>query len=449
MYHSRRLESSASVRRTNIEQRGSSPVNRSLAPEPSFVSTYSGQSLRSLSRPQIRSIDELTIVRGNVPADLLAQWHALEWDAAMTPFQRCDWLEQWRLHCGTSTGTEMVTAFGCAAGHLVLVLPFFIERRRGLTALTWRGYQLNDYCGPIATRALLRGLECSEALGLIRFIVKTLGGMDIVYMTKQPQSLARLPNPFVLPRSEIYHVGAHAIQLGESWGTFYAERRSRNSRRRFKDKVNALGKLGDLRFQIAAQPAEKSRLVELCIALKSEQLRHLGYFDPFAEHCSKQLLSAYARIAKDDSFWVASLMLSDRPIAVAFGFADDAEWLLYQIAMERGEMARFSPGTILLQHLMEHCIGAGIKRFDLSLGDEDYKMAWCDEHTRLHLSVVPVSLLGHAYALGLPIRSRLRRQIVARPLVHAAAKRMRALLAGQAALPDAVKPLFNLFRGRK
>ncbi len=63
------------------------------------------------------------------------------------------------------------------------------------------------------------------------------------------------------------------------------------------------------------------------------------------------------------------------------------------------EVSRFSPGDLLLHHLVGEQTARGRLSFDLGVGEARYKASICDETIALVETVWPVSLRGHAYAL--------------------------------------------------
>jgi len=61
-----------------------------------------------------------------------------------------------------------------------------------------------------------------------------------------------------------------------------------------------------------------------------------------------------------------------QPVAAAFGFQDDRAYYLYNSAYDPAAAAS-SPGVVLVDLVVRHCIGEGLSRLDLLKGDEPYK----------------------------------------------------------------------------
>lgn len=374
-------------------------------------------------------VDQVAVIRGELPLRGIEDWRSLEQSGLLTPFQRHEWLVQWQRQCAAADHEDAVTALCYHNGQPVLILPLSLWRRWGVTCLSWQAHRVNDYCGPILHPSILGLLDESRVTRLLRQVADQVGGVDLYYLPKQLPSVAGQANPFVLAQSERYHAGIHAVSLGNDWESYYKAQRSAKSRRRLKEKFAALHRLGEVKFHIADTGTEKSKIVATCLDLKSQQLAKLGHWDPFLDADLRQLFSAYAETEQNDRFWAVALTVNGEPAAVAFGYSDQKQWLLYQMAMASGPAAQYSPGTLLLHKLMQHCIGQNVSRLDLSLGDESYKLEWCNEHGSLTTSFLPLSLAGTSCLMVLKARAMAHRLIISHPAAYELGKRIKAGLA--------------------
>ena len=82
----------------------------------------------------------------------------------------------------------------------------------------------------------------------------------------------------------------------------------------------------------------------------------------------------YRRIAVSDVPWLrfTRLVWNRRPIAFHFGFSYDASYLYYKPTFEI-DLARRSPGQVMLRQLLVAATAEGCETFDLGLGAEPYK----------------------------------------------------------------------------
>lgn len=89
------------------------------------------------------------------------------------------------------------------------------------------------------------------------------------------------------------------------------------------------------------------------------------------------------------------------------------------------EIARSSPGDLLLHSLLRDLVARGVGRFDLGVGEARYKNAVCDETIALVDSVIPATPLG---ALATPILAaltRAKRALKQNPRLFASLTRLR------------------------
>jgi CelD/BcsL family acetyltransferase involved in cellulose biosynthesis len=92
------------------------------------------------------------------------------------------------------------------------------------------------------------------------------------------------------------------------------------------------------------------------------------------------------------------------------------------------EVARTSPGEILLIDLIKLQCQAGITSFDLGVGEARYKTTICDERDELVDSFLPVTLKGRIFAGVARSKRSAKRWIKTQPRLLALAHRASGLL---------------------
>jgi CelD/BcsL family acetyltransferase involved in cellulose biosynthesis len=348
---------------------------------------------------------------------------ALE-NGVSTAFQSPAWLASWRRHVGAALDCTPVRAVAYKGSGAVMDLSLVLKPAFGIRVLAWQADELNDYCGPVAEPSLLASLSEADVRALLGSIAEAAGGADAIWLQKQVRSYGALPNPFVSASAIPYHIKSHAVAWTQSWMSHYAGSRSTKTRRRLKDKLRALQKRGELVIRLSESEAEARALVARGIEMKAAQLAKAGHWNPFESAAVQSHLIEYFGDRTNGETWVAVLELDGRPLAVSFGFRDAERWLLYQIAMEIGPLAQFSPGTHLLMFLLHASSKAGVQLFDLSIGDESYKLQWCNVTQELMSDVFPLTLRGAAVSPLIRLSDHIRLAIAARPALLQHAKRL-------------------------
>ena len=377
-------------------------------------------------RPDVAISLRIGVRSGFEATDLLRR-NADHW---MTPFQIPVWRSAWQHRFGAIENTQPVTAILKRAGRTVAILPLAVHETHKLRILTWHAGEQSDYGAPIVRQGQIEAFSTLSGSTVLRDIAADIGGIDLVYLPKQPLSIGGATNPLVLPGSVSHHAGAHAISFvpGESWDQFLIRKRSASTRQQLRKKARVLEKAGEVAFHVAATPEEARPLVIHCLAAKSKQLAQLGHHDPFASPDVRSFLHEFFAAGAGNETWAVSLTLDGGLLATAVGFARPNGWLLYQMAMDGDHVAHASPGTQLLMRIMQHCIANNIPRLDLALGDESYKLEWCDEHQALVSSVLPLTVRGHVAAAGLSFKARLQKKIAGNPRLYDLGKTLKRRL---------------------
>src|SRR5262245_8073486 len=92
--------------------------------------------------------------------------------------------------------------------------------------------------------------------------------------------------------------------------------------------------------------------------------------------------------------------------------------------------SRYSPGLILLQHLIAHCAERGFASFDIGPGEARYKSFFCKELELIYDSILPLSPRGHALAIPLRLYFRARSMAKRSAFLSRVLRSMRALKRG-------------------
>ena len=93
-----------------------------------------------------------------------------------------------------------------------------------------------------------------------------------------------------------------------------------------------------------------------------------------------------------------------------------------------GRLTRFGPGVFHLRELLAHAIKIGLRRFDFTIGDEQYKLEWSDLRLRLYDYSTAATWRGRLESLVFTARRRAKRFIKQTPSIWRLACRLRSTL---------------------
>jgi CelD/BcsL family acetyltransferase involved in cellulose biosynthesis len=228
---------------------------------------------------------------------------------------------------------------------------------------------------------------------------------DMILLHNQPTIWNSKPNPFAALDPSPSPSFAYGATIGADADAFLKRIDSAATRKKLKSKATKLAALGPLHFERAEGP-ERARTV-LSVFIDQKTLRFTQkHRDPGVGGVAmRAFLDAIATgrgggaLALD----LYALSVGDRIVATYGGLPRGRAWHgMFNSFNPAPEIARSSPGELLLRHVIRDLSSRGVERFDLGVGESRYKSAICDETIELADVVVPVTLAGR---LGAPLES--------------------------------------------
>jgi CelD/BcsL family acetyltransferase involved in cellulose biosynthesis len=336
-------------------------------------------------------------------------------------FQCADILELARdtLICARNAEPLFVAILGANDEPLALI-PLSIERHNQTRVLTFLDGGFSDYNAPVLFPSAQNwGREIMETVwqGLRRI----LPPFDIAVFDKMPERIFDFANPFVLLRTSTHPADGHAITLSGTWDELKKKLpHGHNSRYQ----TRRLDKRGKLSFQVADTPEKYDALLDALMRQKSRRyletrgvdgLDRPGYRDFLRK--AKNLLSPMGPVH------LFALAIDDTIIATSWGYVDGSRFYYLVLSFEGGEWRTYSLGRLMLNGLLEWCIARGLKVLDCGVGDEGFKLEYCDVSIPLHQAEIPATAKGRIYLLMRNTKKKLletKLWAVLRPIVKGA-----------------------------
>lgn len=377
--------------------------------------------------------------------DIESEWRTFERSADRTPFQSFDWLDKWQRHIGSKRGTHPAIVVGSAAdGSILFILPLAIERARFGARLKWLGSDRCDYNAPLLAPGFADlGLDWNAEWRRIKRSILTIRSLrfGLVDFAKMPARIGRQPNPMLALRTTRNANDAHIATLGDDWNAFYQARRSSSSRKSQRKQINRLADLGPVRFRTCETPQQTTQAVSILVQQKRRALARMGVADIFESPGAQDF---YADVTTDPA--LSELVHVSRydvgaevgAVSVGLTFAD--RYYLILSSYNDGPMSRHGPGRAHLIELLRFATERGSARFDFTIGNEPYKLDWCDVQVPLfdHLSAQSPS--GNVTRLPIAVSRLVRRWVRKDPRawrVYTGMRRRFGGLRGKGATPSA------------
>ncbi len=355
--------------------------------------------------------------RVDVHEDIHAAWDAwaeLEDDCPGTIYQSRRFLVPWMATFGIfERMTPMIVVAHNSSGAPVALLPFGIYRR-----------------GPVSIAGFLGGVDSNANIGLYRpgftFSPADLESLlraaaakarlkpDLFLLINQPQNFAGAKNPLDIFPHQSSASQSHCAELTSSPRDLLAARMSKESAKKLRRKHKRLSEAGSLRYFTARTPLEIAQVLDVFYQLKLARFHQKGIRSNFDMPESRSFLerACCTTNAETAAIELHALALGERMIAIyGSGAHGDHLHLLFNAFDMSEDVARYTPGDVLLMEMLERKCSEGARSFDLGIGEARYKEMWCDRTEPMFDSILALSPLGHAYRIVESTRRHAKRWI--------------------------------------
>lgn len=342
-------------------------------------------------------------------AAIEARWRSLWTDCRGYAFQSFDWLSIWQRTLGEPLGwTPCIVEWRDPDGRTLALWPLGRRREGPLQVLSFLGGDVTDYHAPLLHPAFAAALSPADAPHVWNDMLRQCPRIDIVRVRRMPVQFADgSTNPFARLPGAASHESAHAALLPADIGAFRAARAAAlfaDTRRQMR----RLSERGTLRIEPVVPAGDQARVWQALVAQKSRRWRDTGAPDGFAH---PELVDFYQRLTdgplQDMQAVLSALYLDDRPIATHWGLRCGNRFYWLMPAYD-ADWSRYSPGRLLMESVIGHCIDAGLAVFDLTVGDEPYKLQWADTHMPMVDLLQARSLPGRMAVQLTRLRARAR-----------------------------------------
>jgi CelD/BcsL family acetyltransferase involved in cellulose biosynthesis len=367
-------------------------------------------------------------------ADIEAEWRAFERYADCTAFQTFDWLSTWQTHIGALDGVTPAVVVGRRGdGAIAVILPLAVQQAGGARALSWLGSDLNDCNAPLFASDFAAHLDAMAFAELWQRIIQLLSDnarlrFDFVSLEKMPSLIGGYANPMLALGVTLHPSGYYVTQLSGGWEAYYTAKRSSATRRRDRTKRKKLGEFGEVRMVHPQGPNDILATLDTLMAQKSRSFARMGVANLFARPGHAEFYRALAAGPNSNDFvHVSRLDCGEQVAAANLGLAFRGVYYHLLASHTDSELSRFGPGAAHLNELLAHAIDRGCKAFDFTIGDEPYKLDWCDTGDKLYDHLAAANARGTLAVTLMSIKQRLKRGIKQTPALWKAYTKVRAL----------------------
>jgi CelD/BcsL family acetyltransferase involved in cellulose biosynthesis len=171
------------------------------------------------------------------------------------------------------------------------------------------------------------------------------------------------------------------LRLEGTWDELYPRLRDRKSRYNLRRSAGQLAKLGEVAIIDYTTAADVDAHLGEAFDLYARRPRGIDAPWRFSGAIGRRMYrDMAARLCAINAMSLAFLRVDDQPAAFTYGIRYGGTYYYYLVGItDDPQISKLSPGTLLLEHLIQDSLERGLTRFDLMLGMESYKTAWASD----------------------------------------------------------------------
>jgi CelD/BcsL family acetyltransferase involved in cellulose biosynthesis len=252
---------------------------------------------------------------------------------------------------------------------------------------------------PKTIRAILSALQ-----KMVRF--------DVAIFDKMPLRVGDLTNPLLgLARSKEAH-SCHSMTLAKP-SKIDSKKRSSQRRR--------LSRHGEVTFQLAETSEQFDVVIEVLIEQKTKRYLETRGTDGLSRPGYKHFLrSVGSLLYPNGPVCLFALKIDEVIVATNLGYVVGSRFYGFMNSSDTQKWREYSPGHLLTIDIANWCCAKGLTSFDFGLGDEAYKLNYCDVSTELYRVACFFTMRGGIYLVlrrgwvkGVILLQNLKRTFVA------------------------------------
>jgi CelD/BcsL family acetyltransferase involved in cellulose biosynthesis len=361
-------------------------------------------------------------------AEARRDWDELEAIAGASPYQAFAFADAWFATIGPARrAAPFIVVAREKSGAPLALLPFARRSRGPLGLVEFIGGKHANFNLGLFRPGCAWG--AAALLGLLAAAARESEvRVDLYALLSQPRDWQGCVNPLAALVGQASPSFGYKSELPRAFAAWREARYSAAARKKLRRKAERLASMGEVSHRIARDEAEAARMLDALIAQRCERTRRQGALDAY-ENLEAQAflrqLSAPAPAGGRPIMELHALMLDERVVATfaALSGRDRLSGLVVAYEAER-EIARSSPGELLVHEVVRSAIARGFTTFDLGVGEARYKSECCEATETLFDAFIATSLPGRLAALACGLERRVKGVVKRSPRLKALAARL-------------------------
>lgn len=344
--------------------------------------------------------DGLVTSTSEIAIDFVRDWRlaALRLSAGhRTAFQHGYWLGAW-YEAFHDLAPLIAVISDVTTGKDIAMVPMISHVRRGIRIVEFADLGLSDNNAPIL--ALDAALDAAATNAISRALVEALRALpdrfDLLRLRKMPAQVGGKPNPLVsLGRIGSCSLNGNLVLTGDDYEDYQASIKRMQMPRCWR----VFSRHAGARFEIATDVPRARELLDVMDVQQQARMRQLGSRFVLNDDAHARFYREVARQGVAEGYAVISALACDEGVvATTLGVRSGATYYLLRISHAGHSWSNCSPGLLVAERTMAALHAEGVRRFDLSIGNQDYKRRFGAERVPLTDVSVALSWRGLPYA---------------------------------------------------
>lgn len=315
-----------------------------------------------------------------------------------TAFQHGYWLGAWYEAFG-GVAPLIALISDAATGRDIALVPMVSHLRRGIRIVEFADFGVSDNNAPILASDAALDAAAMDAVGqaLVGALRALPDGFDLLRLKKMPAQIGGRPNPLVsLGRIGSSSLNGNLVLTGDDYEAYKASIKRLQMPRCWR----VFSRHEGARFEIATDVTRAYELLDVMDAQQQARMKKLGSRFVLNDDAHARFYREVARQGVADGYAVVSALVCDEGIvASTLGVRHGATYFLLRISHAGDSQASCSPGLLVTERTMAALHREGVRRFDLSIGNHDYKRRFGAEKVPLTDVSVALSWRGVPFAV--------------------------------------------------
>lgn len=314
-----------------------------------------------------------------------------------TAFQHGYWLGAW-YEAFHDFAPLIALISDAATGKDIAVVPMISHIRRGIRIVEFADLGVSDNNAPILALDAALDAAATDAIGkaLVDAVRALPDRFDLLRLKKMPAHVGGKPNPLVsLGRIGSCSLNGNLVLTGDDYEAYRASIKRMQMPRCWR----VFSRHAGARFEIATDVARARELLDVMDVQQQARMRKLGSRFVLNDDAHARFYREIARQGIAEGYAVISALVCDEAVvATTFGVRFGASYFLLRISHAGDSWSNCSPGLLVTERTMAALHAEGVRRFDLSIGNQDYKRRFGAAKVALTDVSIALSWRGAPYA---------------------------------------------------